>query len=148
MNREGEIVPDDHNDSRIPPDFVDIVDSTALAHVATIGPHGEPQSTPVWFLWDGQRVRITQVEGQQKLRNLRRDPRVALSMAAPNNPGRNLEIRGRVEREEPDPHNDLDRQLSRKYLGDESFTGAPGDHVTLVIEPLHVTSFDAATAAG
>ena len=138
----------DERDSIIPADFVDILQSTALAHVATIGPHGEPQSTPVWFLWDGQRVRITQVEGQQKLRNLRRDQRVALSMADPNNPGRNLEIRGRVEREEPDPHNDLDRQLSHTYLGDESFTGAPGDHVTLVIEPLHVTSFGASAASG
>ncbi len=38
----------------IPDDYSDLLDSTALAHVATVGPHGEPQTTPVWFGWDGE----------------------------------------------------------------------------------------------
>ena len=37
----------------IPKTHEDLLQSTALAHVATIGPHGEPQSNPVWFGWDG-----------------------------------------------------------------------------------------------
>lgn len=127
----------------IPEAFSDILASTALAHVATIGPHGEPQSTPVWFIWDGSRVLISQVEGQQKLKNLRREPRVALSMVDPANPGRNLEIRGRVERETPDPDREFVRQLSIKYLGNESFGGVDGDHVVVQIVPEHATTFDA-----
>ena len=130
--------------SLIPAAFTDILVSTALAHVATIGPNGEPQSTPVWFVWDGERVLISQTEGQQKLKNLRRDPRVALSMVDPNNPNRNLEIRGHVESEVPDPDRSFVRQLSRKYLGDESFGGVEGDHVVVRIVPEHTTSFDAA----
>lgn len=129
--------------SLIPVEFEDILKSKALAHVATIGPRGEPQSTPVWFLWDGTHVLISQTEGQQKLRNLRRDPRVALSMVDPNDPGRNLEIRGQVERKEPDPDRAFVRQLSLKYLGDESFGGVEGAHVVVRITPKHATSFDA-----
>ncbi len=33
----------------IPDSHKDILQSTALAHVATLGPGGEPQSNPVWF---------------------------------------------------------------------------------------------------
>ncbi len=134
----------DSSAAMIPDAFMDILASTALAHVATIGPHGEPQSTPVWFIWDGSRVLISQTEGQQKLKNLRREPRVALSMVDPGDPNRNLEIRGRVEREVPDLDRAFVRQLAVKYIGDESFGGVEGDHVVVHIVPEHTTSFDAA----
>lgn len=133
----------DTGSEMIPAAFLDILASKALAHVATIGPNGEPQSTPVWFIWDGARVLISQTEGQQKLRNLRREPRIALSMVDPGDPNRNLEIRGHVESEIPDPDRAFVRQLSRKYLGDESFGGVEGDHVVVRIMPEHTTSFDA-----
>ena len=133
----------DTGSSVIPDGFKDILASKTLAHVATIGPNGEPQSTPVWFVWDGERVLISQTEGQQKLKNLRREPRVALSMIDPTNPNRNLEIRGHVESEVPDEDRAFVRQLSRKYLGDESFGGVEGDHVVVRIVPEHATSFDA-----
>jgi PPOX class probable F420-dependent enzyme len=133
----------DGSGATVPEGFEDILRSTALAHVATIGPKGEPQSTPVWFTWDSERLRISQTEGQQKLKNLRREPRVALSFVDPANPGRNIEVRGRVEREDPDPDRAFVRELSRKYLGDESFGGVAGDHVVVVIRPEHVTTFDA-----
>jgi hypothetical protein len=42
----------------IPGTHTDLLASTALAHVATIGPDGEPQSSPVWFDWDGMFLRF------------------------------------------------------------------------------------------
>ncbi len=39
----------------IPEEYRDVLNTTALAHVATIGPDGAPQSNPVWFDWDGER---------------------------------------------------------------------------------------------
>ncbi|MEU4291748.1 pyridoxamine 5'-phosphate oxidase family protein [Kribbella sp. NPDC026596] len=60
--------------AEIPSAFHDLLSSTAVAFVGTIGKRGEPQVTPLWFHWDGERVRISLVEGRQKLRNLRRDP--------------------------------------------------------------------------
>ncbi len=44
-----------HN-SEIPENYQDLLESTALAHVATIGPDGEPQNDPVWFGWGDERV--------------------------------------------------------------------------------------------
>jgi hypothetical protein len=49
--------------SVVPEPYADLLESIALAHVATIGPNGEPQSSPVWFDWDGTHLRFAQVTG-------------------------------------------------------------------------------------
>jgi PPOX class probable F420-dependent enzyme len=131
----------------IPDQYADVLASTALAHVATLGPDGEPQSSPVWFGWDGTHLRFAQVTGyQQKLRNLQRDPRVALSIIDPANPYRYLEIRGRVERIDPDPDWAFINAMTRKYLGQERYPfGKPGDEwLIVVIRPERTTQMDLA----
>ena len=77
----------------IPESFHDLLKSTIVAHVATIGSRGEPQNNPVWFGWDGEYVKFSQTKTRQKLRTLGRDPRVALSILDPENHLRYLEIR-------------------------------------------------------
>ena len=126
--------------SVIPPGFDDLLASTSLAHIATIGPKGEPQSSPVWFHWDGEHLRFGQVDGHQKSKNLRRDPHVAVSIVDPANPFRYLEIRGRVTAIEPDRDKAFIKRVSMKYLGNESFAQQPGEYVTLVIEPVRTTT--------
>lgn len=59
----------------IPVTVHELLTSTAVAFVSTLGKRDEPQVTPLWFLWDGESVRITLFDGRQKLRNLRRDSR-------------------------------------------------------------------------
>ncbi len=90
----------------IPEGYEDILESTTLAHIATIGPHGEPQNNPVCFGWDGEHVKFSQTKTRQKYRNVQRHPRVALSLVDPDNPYRYLEVRGKVVRIDEDP--DLD----------------------------------------
>jgi PPOX class probable F420-dependent enzyme len=80
-----------------------ILRSKAFAHLATIGPDGAPQSSPTWFLWDGERIMFTHTTTRQKYRNIQRDPRVAVSITDVEAPYAYAELRGRVERIEPDP---------------------------------------------
>jgi PPOX class probable F420-dependent enzyme len=47
--------------------------------LTTVRPDGQPQSTPVWFVWDGDReVLIYSIPNQQKLRNIAANPKVSL----------------------------------------------------------------------
>ncbi|CAN5438835.1 PPOX class F420-dependent oxidoreductase [soil metagenome] len=126
----------------IPSTHLDLLATTALAHVATIGPKGEPQSSPVWFGWDGTYVRIVQQVGlQQKVRNLQREPRVALSIVDPANAYRCLEIRGTVERIEPDVDREFINSMAKKYLDEDRYSsGKPEDEfLVIVIRPERTT---------
>src|SRR5512144_871999 len=80
----------------IPAGFRDLFKKKAFAHLATVMPDGRPQVTPVWFDFDGQHIRVNSAKGRVKDKNMRRDPRVALSIQDPDNAYRYLEIRGKV----------------------------------------------------
>lgn len=126
----------------IPENYADLLELPALAHIATIGASGEPQSSPVWIGWDGEFIRFAQVGSVHlKLRNLERDPRVALSLVDPVNPFRYLEIRGTMVRIEPDPNMAFINAMTRKYLGQETYPFGKPDDVwrVAVIRPERTT---------
>jgi PPOX class probable F420-dependent enzyme len=101
----------------IPESHADLFSKPALAHLATVMPDGSPQVTPVWCDLHEGRVRINSAKGRRKDLNIRRDPRVALSMCDPDNPYRYLEVRGRVvEITEEGAVAHIDA-LAKKYLG-------------------------------
>jgi PPOX class probable F420-dependent enzyme len=125
----------------IPENYKDLLDTNALAHVATIGPNGEPQNNPVWFGWDGTHLRFSQTKGRQKYRNMQREPRVALSIVDPANPYRYLEIRGVVERIDDDSSLDFINSMAKKYIGQDRYPWhQPGDErVVIVVRPEHTS---------
>jgi len=125
----------------IPTEYADLLDSTALAHVATIGPKGEPQSNPVWFDWDGTHLRFSQTTTRQKVRNVQRDPRIALSLVDPGNPFRYLEVRGTVERVDPDPDKDFINKMAKKYIDQDVYPWSqPGEERNvIVVRPERIT---------
>ena len=128
----------------IPERFHDLLESTALAHVATLGPRGEPQSSPVWFGWDGEHIKFSHTKTRQKYRNVNRDPRIVLSIVDPENHLRYLEIRGVVEKIEEDPDLDFINSMSEKYLGVYPYQNhRPGDErVVIFVRPEHTTQKD------
>jgi len=54
------------------------LDASRVARVASVGPRGEPDVTPLWFLWDGQALWLSSVVRSQRWANVVRDPRVAV----------------------------------------------------------------------
>ncbi len=128
--------------SVIPQKDLGILTSKGFAHIATIGPKGEPQSNPVWFDWDGTYVRFSQTKSKQKYRNIQRDSRIALSITDPDNPYHYLEIRGKVVRIEDDPNYQFINALAKKYTGVDTFPYLqPGEErFILFIQPEHTTS--------
>ncbi len=125
----------------IPDSHADLLDSTALAHVATIGPDGEPQSTPVWFGTQDGNILFSQIKTRQKYKNVQCDPRVALSIVDPTNPYRYLEIRGVVERIDEDPDRVFINAMAKKYLNQDvnPWQQEGEERVIIVIRPEHTS---------
>jgi PPOX class probable F420-dependent enzyme len=86
----------------LPESHADLLTKPTFAHLATIRPDGAPQSSVMWFAWDGERIKMTHTKTRQKFRNLENEPRVALSIADPADEYRFLEVRGVVESVEDD----------------------------------------------
>jgi len=126
----------------IPDTFRDLFTKKTLAHLATLMPSGEPQVTPVWIDYDGQRVIFNTAVGRQKDKNLQRDGRVSISITDPDNPYRYLEVRGRVsERTLSGADSHIDK-MAKKYLDKDKYPfGQPGEvRVIFKITPEHITS--------
>jgi PPOX class probable F420-dependent enzyme len=51
-----------------------------VAWLTTVRSDGQPQSGPIWSLWDGQAFLIYSQQGRQKLKNIGRTPRVGLNL--------------------------------------------------------------------
>ena len=65
---------------RLPDESRRVLESDALAHVTTIDPDGRPQTTLAWVGLEGDDVIFATLPDQRKLRNLRRDPRITISI--------------------------------------------------------------------
>ena len=78
------------------PDLAAVLDGAPIAHVATLQPDGAPHSVPMWIGTDDGQVVVMTGPGSQKARNLRRDPRIAISLTPPDNPFSPIVLRGRV----------------------------------------------------
>ena len=57
-----------------------VLGSPALAHLVTLNPDGSPQVTVVWVGLDGDEIVAAHLPEHRKVRNIRNDSRVALSI--------------------------------------------------------------------
>ncbi len=113
-----------------------------FAHLATLMPDGSPQVSPVWVDVEGDRILVNTAEGRAKPRNVRRDPRVAISIHRQDNPYSSAFIRGRVVEITHEGAEDHIHKMAKKYLGQDRYPYLqPGEQrVILVIEPQQVSS--------
>jgi PPOX class probable F420-dependent enzyme len=116
------------------PDVRRVLDGASIGHLATVLPDGAPHSVPVYVGTHGDRIVFLTGPDTRKARNLRRDPRVALSIAPADNPFQPVLVRGRVvDWIEGDPAWQIIDRLVAKYVD----TTYPRDQerVVAVIEP-------------
>ena len=126
----------------LPAKVLDLLHAPTTCYLATTMPDGSPQLTQVWVDTDGTDVLINTVEGHQKLRNVRRDPRVALTLSDPATPSDYVQIRGTVRDITTEGAQDHIDELSQKYLGRPypDFGGTAQHRVLLRIAPARVSS--------
>jgi PPOX class probable F420-dependent enzyme len=97
-----------------------VLDSGALAHLVTLESDGRPQVSIVWVGLDGDEIVSAHLPEHRKVRNIRRDPRVALSVEAGTRNALGLDeyivVHGRARITEGGAP-ELLQQLARVYLG-------------------------------
>ncbi|WP_089100959.1 MULTISPECIES: PPOX class F420-dependent oxidoreductase [Streptomyces] len=120
-----------------------LLDARNFASVATLGPDGAPHNSVVWIKREGDTVLFSSTGGRQKVRNLRRDPRISLTVFDLANPYHSAEIRGTAEIL-PDEDKRLPHELSHKYLGIDP-PAEKDDETRLIIRvvPRRVVAFSA-----
>ena len=109
--------------------------------VATINPDGSPQVTPVWTELDNGHITFNTAVGRVKERNMRRDPRVGLSITARDDPMNKVDVAGRVVDfvEGDEAYAQID-DLAEKYIGQRPYPWLRDDEkrVKILIEPVRV----------
>ena len=97
--------------------LLSLLRTSSTCYITTLMPDGSPQLTQTWVDTDGEHILINSVAGYQKLRNIERDPRVAVAVADPAHPARYITVRGHVTSTTSDHAADHIETLARKYLG-------------------------------
>lgn len=124
----------------IPPAVRQLFEGKNFAHVATLMKDGSPQVSLVWIDIEGDRIIVNTAEHRAKPRNVRRDPRVAISIADQQNPYRAAFIRGRVVEITHEGAEDHIDKMSKKYMGVDRYMDHSPDRprVLLYIEADHI----------
>lgn len=107
----------------IPNSVREVLASGPAVHLTTIGPDGSPQVTLVWMGIEEDEFVCAHMTDRQKLKNVRRDPRVVASFLAPNHDAMGLQdyvvVQGEARITEGGAAELLQR-LARIYIGPEA----------------------------
>ncbi|ELY44331.1 PPOX class F420-dependent oxidoreductase [Natronorubrum sulfidifaciens] len=130
----------------IPTEFQDLFEKQTFAHVATLLPNGAPHVTPVWIDYDAdaERLLVNTERDRRKEKNVRNDPRVAVSMTDPDNPYRMLSVTGEVDDLTTDGAREHIDDLAHRYMGEDEYPNPiETERVIISISPERVSHFEA-----
>ena len=125
-------------------DQIQLLRKPNIAHLATVEPDGSPQVTPVWVDINEEEnlVLVNTAEGRRKVRNIRRNPQVAIDIADKDNPYTMVSIKGEVIDITTEGADEHINSLAKKYLGKDVYPfRQPGEQrLLLKIKPEEVAA--------
>jgi len=104
----------------LPQSVKKILQDKAYGHVVTLNANGKPQATMVWMDVDGDEVLFNTSEGRLKPRNLRRDPRIVISVQDRNDPQSHMVFYGNATITEAGADEHIDK-LAKRFLNAEKY---------------------------
>jgi PPOX class probable F420-dependent enzyme len=118
-----------------------LLDGKHFAVFASLNADGSPQTSVVWYEWDGEALLFSAMAHRRKVRNVERDPRVSVTIFDVANPYQSVEIRGTAS-VSPDPERTMSHQLTHRYLGGDPPADPPGtERVIIRVVPAKVVEF-------
>jgi PPOX class probable F420-dependent enzyme len=131
----------------VPPDVDEFLARPNPAVVASLRPDGMPHTVATWYDWEDGRVLLNMDASRLRLRFLRRDPRVALTVLGDGAWYRHVSLIGRVVSITDDPDlADIDR-LARRYTG-QPFGNRVDQRFSAWVEPERWHGWDGGSAWG
>ena len=120
--------------------FLVIIQGPYTGVLTTLFTDGSPQSTPVWFLLDGDDVLFSTTAGAQKLRNIAGDARATFAVYDPADDMSYVEARGTITVTD-DPTADTRDRIVQKhgYVDGSAFDAAGTQRFTLRLSPTKIT---------
>src|SRR4030081_576664 len=107
---------------KLPDSHLDLLERPLFAHFATVAADGSPRVNPMWFLWDSEAgvLKLTHTSERHNFRYLQQNPNVAFSIVDPDNQYRYIQLRGVIDKSEPDPTGAFYQKLQQRYRGHTS----------------------------
>jgi len=104
----------------LPQSVKKILQDKAYGHVVTFNAEGKPQLTMVWVDGEGDEVLFNTADGRLKPKNLRRDPRVIISVQDRNDPQSYMVFHGKASVTEAGADDHIDT-LAKRFLGADKY---------------------------
>ena len=108
-----------------------LLEDKAFGHVVTVTATGRPRVTMVWMDVDGDEVLFNTAEGRKKVQDLRRDPRVIVSVQDHNTPQSYAVFHGKARITADGARAHIDK-LAKRFLGVDQYPGPP-DETRLIV---------------
>jgi PPOX class probable F420-dependent enzyme len=118
----------------VPPEVDAFLAEPNPAVVATVSPSGAPHTAATWYDWEDGRVFLNMDESRLRLRYMRRNPAVALTVLRADSWYRQITLLGRIVSIEEDPELAGIDRLSVRYLG-EPFHNRNAHRISAWMEP-------------
>ena len=133
----------------IPESHVELIAGPIYSTLTTIAPDGIPENTVIWCSWDGSHVLVNTRRNSRKIRNIEKNPKVALTAIDPENAYNWIDVRGTVTDISPDVDYKNINSHSKIYMDKDEYYGgvAPlewkgrDERVVIRIKPERVVSF-------
>jgi PPOX class probable F420-dependent enzyme len=117
---------------KLPQSIKTLLQDKAYGHVITYNAKGHPETTMVWMDVDGDEVTFNTSEGRQKPKNLRRDPRVIVSVQSRTDPQAYAVFHGKAQITEAGADANIDK-LAKRFMGVDKYPyRQPGEKRLLV----------------
>jgi PPOX class probable F420-dependent enzyme len=101
----------------LPEGLLTLLNEPSLCFLATTMPDGSPHLTQTWADTDGKNIIVNSVQGFRKIKNIERDPRVAVNISDADQPHRYYAIRGHVVHITSEGGAEHIEKLAQRYLG-------------------------------
>jgi PPOX class probable F420-dependent enzyme len=117
---------------KIPQSLKKMLEDKAYGHVVTFSAQGKPELTMVWMDVDGDELLFNTAEGRRKPDNIRRDPRVIVSVQDRNNPQAYAVFHGKARVTDAGADEHIDK-LAKRFLGADKYPYRRPDEKRLVV---------------